>query len=531
MSARCRALPAVRRRPLASVAPVRPAWLILSSLVVWAGCVGRGPAAESPTIARRAWLEVKTEHISFVTDLPRDAALERAGEIEAGWRALAAAYELLAPGAAPPAGTIPVVHFRDCADIKVVYGHGVGGAVSRSDDFEARRVVYTCEHGRVLRGEVIAHELAHRMNHHFFAQLPPWLEEGLATYYQTVRVADGKLVLGEVSTMDAWRGQRTAFLPTVAELRAMDPERFYNGRQSREHYFAAWRLVHLLSNRSDASNARLRGYLRALRDGADREVAWTEAFGDLGAARLQEDYRGYLKGSDMRLWATAYRPPALPVPAVRALAAGEIHELWILHLLNGEPSEVWTATAMRQLAIAERDVPGWSQARFWRAVLAARQPGGGGDADAVRLLQAQVAADPRDTRAWLALVRLRLRTVVPATHLGIEAEPPAGLDALADDVAGLVRYATTAAELDAIASYYALRRQALTGLGFARRATRADISCSACEDTLALLLFQSGRPADAVAHAERAINLSAEDGVPDGYRLRLAAYRAASRPR
>jgi len=148
--------------------------------------------------------------------------------------------ELSAAGAGggPPVGPISAVHFADGRDFGKVWTWEIGGAVTPSNAFESRRIMYTCDHGRALRREVILHELAHHMNHHFFVELPPWLEEGLASYFETLRLPTGQLVLGNVITMDAYHARRSSFLPTVAKLRAMEPYTFYVGR--RRHYPAAW---------------------------------------------------------------------------------------------------------------------------------------------------------------------------------------------------------------------------------------------------------------------------------------------------
>ena len=494
-----------------------------AALALTACGAARLTSRDSPTVARRPWVEVTTEHVSVVTDLPRDEATARAAEVEGWWQALAAGYQLLAPGATAPTARIPVVHFADCRDFQVVWGPRVGGAVAPSRDYEERRTVYTCEHEEAeLRREVLLHELAHRMNHHLFGELPPWAEEGLASYFQSLRVEGGRLVLGHINSLDRSRAQRTAFLPSVEQLRGMDVGTFHRG--SRDSYYAAFRLVHLLANASDDYNRRFRGYLGALRAGVARDEAWRDAFGELAADRLQEEYRLYLHGFEMRLWATAYAPPAPPAPRLRALSAGEIHEVWMLHLLvNGG-----AATVRRQLGFADRDDPTWPQSKFWHAVLMPTRTADG-RAKAIGLLREQVAAHADDARAWLALVSLRLVDAIPATHTGLEATPPPGIDALAADVAGLVRLASTPAELNEVAWYYALRRQPATGIGFARRALVADLSCGDCEDTLALLLYQAGRPADAVAHQERAIQLWADERISDSAWTRLARYRAAAR--
>jgi hypothetical protein len=181
------------------------------------------------------------------------------------------------------------------------------------------------------------------------------------------------------------------------------------------------------------------------------------------------------------------------------------------------------------LDFAARDDPEWSGTTFWRAAVEfyfaeedAEQT------EVVRLLREYLDKEPGDAQARLGVVRARMRDAVPEDYSGLGAEPK-GLAELERDVMELVQVSQTAAELHQIAWYFALRHNSVTGLGFVRRSLAADPGCAACMDTLALLLFHAGRPAEALATQVRAMNMTDEEGISEGMWKRYRHYREAAR--
>jgi hypothetical protein len=45
-------------------------------------------------------------------------------------------------------------------------------------------------------GEILRHELTHAFVRHFYPHAPVWLNEGLATYYSTLALNDGDVLIG-----------------------------------------------------------------------------------------------------------------------------------------------------------------------------------------------------------------------------------------------------------------------------------------------------------------------------------------------
>ncbi len=504
-----------------------------------AGC---GAPQVKRSIAKQGWPQLTSDHFVLVTDLPPKMALLRLRELEQMWHALADNYVLVAPKLAPPTTRLHVVHLNSCSDFRrVIWRDGIAGFVTSTIDFESSRMMVTCEQRQKARKrqasprtEILLHELAHVFNNHYFARTPIWLNEGLATYYQTLGVIKGKVVLGRLTFLDLHRWRYPKWLPSVRELTGFGYRKFYD--KQRAHYYAAWKLIHLLN--SNRRYQRLfRAYLARLASGVAHEKAWTSTVATIGAAKLQAEYRRYERRGALRLWTRPYAMKSqLAKPTVRSLRAGEVHALWA-HLqmvrADADRDNRDLGPAKTHLRYAAADDPDWNGTLFWRASFAyhfERKRNGLDTAE--RLLRRYVKRRPDDGRAWLALVKVGFARVVPKGHQVVNAPALPGLDRLADDIASLVRVARTAEQLNVIGWYYALKNRPRTGLNFAVRALRKQPRCAGCMDTLALLLFQRGDAKQAVDVMRRAIGLRAERGVPETWNKRLAHYqRKANEPR
>ncbi|HEU5056778.1 MAG TPA: hypothetical protein VFU21_09630, partial [Kofleriaceae bacterium] len=431
-------------------------------------------------IHRRSWLLVETPHITLRTDLERDDALWRARQLEQFWSALAHLYDLVAPGAPPPQHRFPVILLARCEDFeKVAWGNVEGFATP----MDAELVAVTCEGNQ---GDTVVHELAHLFNHHLFPQLPRWVDEGLATYYSTMQVREGRAVLGNFPGGLSRYWNRPQWLPGLTAIRRMSADEFYSDRVG-ANYFCAWKLVHVLNNTSPDRQVEFRRYLAALRAGTGFEEAWQHAFGGIADA-LADDYATYQRRDRVNRLATAYRWIEPPPPRVRRLRPGEAHVLWA-RLLNVAHEDA-VAEQLERAAAAD---PDWSGLLYARAVLLRPR-------NAVALLRRYVALEPDDPKGWRALVDARVRAVVPAAYQRdpLSGRPPPALAAIQADVRRLVEHASDTVSLNNVGWYYALRQDPNAGLNFALRAVQAQPSCGECWDTVGLLYFQAGKVPQAV---------------------------------
>jgi len=155
-----------------------------------------------------------------------------------------------------------------------------------------------------------------------------------------------------------------------------------------------------------------------------------------------------------------------------------------------------------------------------RVVLARWQLASGDLRGAETTLRNALAAHPRDPDALFVLSKL---------YFWMEAKKPEAsrkLETVEPWIARLEAVATGALQLNEVAWYWARRNDPERGLALARRSVEADSSCAYCFDTLALLLFQSGRVASAVQMQRAAINLL-ESKVPAEMQQRLEQFENA----
>jgi hypothetical protein len=369
----------------------------------------------------------------------------------------------------------------------------------------------------VHRTETALHELTHDLNARTFV-LPAWLEEGLATYYQTLFLFGGNAIVGRPPDAfeDNWDDE--AWLPGLDTLLRL-PHRQLVELPRQRGYFAAWYLTHTLANRGQDFARRFQRLLAALGEGQADETAFAAAFGDV-RGRVAAEYRSYRLRREPPVRHIPYRRQAGGrVTGERRLRPGEVHALWIeLSALALDRRAI-----ISRLERLERDDPDWPARLYWRAVVLL-ELGGAGNRP-IDLLREYVRRVPTDGQGWLGLVRLEIHRRLPRGHLGVEAVAPDQLAEVERDVRALARVARTPRQLDAVGWYHALRRDPARGLAYTRRALALEPSCADCWDTLALLHFHAGRARDAVAAQERAVALMAERRLTRDAEARLRHYR------
>lgn len=499
-------------------------WLLCS---VCAGCAG-GLATQTG-----GWVQVDTEHVRLRTDLGEDEALAFADDLQRHRDALVGtAFDC---GAAKLMQPTHITFFAEEAAFDAVAPRD---AITIAEPARTGLAAVPAEllmkpnrNGRVLR-QAALHQMIRAMSADCYPGLPPWLSEGLASFYETIELDDDALVVGRpkytivrqdelANEIARERLEITVVpdtaVPTLVELLDYDFEEFYryidyyDTLRERERllvagrYAGAWALTHALFTVDPAINARLRQFILEVRFGDETLAsAWSRTMSGIDLARLYEDWTAI--HVRYPIIAYSYRDEYRQAARSRAMSEAEVE----LHLAGR-----WTAgdeeTRAAALGHLERAIelePNEPSPYLMRAELARVS---GAEAEAATWLSRAATLAPGDP----AVLRSEL-----IFHLDAPDTLEQTLRAVDDVAAALEDSATTAAQYDALARYHLeVEDDAMEARYWAARALRRDPSCASCRVTAGDLLRASGQPGLANSMYRRALNLAAHDPQFDRARV------------
>jgi hypothetical protein len=407
---------------------------LCAASVLWLGL-----AAGCMSAARRDaahWVMVETDNIQLRTNVRRDHAVQIARDMQR-------TYDVLARFALPCAARrdqdrvpVTVLPFREFSPLapnalgfyraaQVTWLPGYDGQLVLPDDLglESRRV--------------FQHEVTHRLITACFVRVPSWLNEGLAGFFETMRVDAAGVTFGRPPYVIAPEGtvrrpgslfvdgqpvRVVSFdmLPPLAELFAMRNLLTHDGTEATPAYAVAWALVHFLVLGAPDLTPRYEAFLAALRTpGRDARALFAQAFEDVP---LQDRLNAYLRGGKfdvLQSQPSAAAPRADHVgPRVRDLPEEEAH----VHLawLHAQARDDAGQLRFRDHVDAAKDHPHTRTAAFLVAAIAAMARGD--LAEAEREVQEGLAG-ASDTPAFLeARVDILLARSAPAAELDVAAE-------------------------------------------------------------------------------------------------------------
>ncbi len=206
----------------------------------------------------------------------------------------------------------------DLATLAAIYGKevdyaGFYDAQSRSLVGRVRREAFP---GRDLElKKDLIHTFFHEGFHQFLGyhvpNLPPWLNEGLAEYFNGTWINGDDLVLDRsINRVRAAEHLRAAIqdgrLTSFRELVHFDSTTFYENADIWDRYHQSWSLIHFLSRGPREVQAIYQKVLAALANGAGRQQAIDEGFAGVDWDKLDAAWRKYIialrpKGENDRL--------------------------------------------------------------------------------------------------------------------------------------------------------------------------------------------------------------------------------------
>ena len=144
---------------------------------------------------------------------------------------------------------------------------------------------------------VLAHEGFHQfIGYELGQQIPTWLNEGMAQYFETSFITGSRFNVGQVSRLKLLYAQALIVnkqAPAVAQMIQWDRATFY--ANANVAYPMSWALVYYLlnSNNDRFEQSEFRRYLQDLKLGKDDIKSLQRRFG-ADANRLQSDFEDYI---------------------------------------------------------------------------------------------------------------------------------------------------------------------------------------------------------------------------------------------
>jgi hypothetical protein len=477
---------------------------------------------------------VVSSHFVLRTDLDPQTARDDSAKLEEMFAALS---ELGFASADQPKGRVEVVHFRSKDDYQSVTSKLSAGRFLASGihDFERRPVALLG--GDFVRAtrETMLHELSHVFVHYYYPQAPPWLDEGLARYFETLTVE------GEIATMGrppryqrfwkgSWQtepglpGEDTLLIP-VSEapsslaLRTMTPREFYGdlsvdpsnsrGRRAMDalsvHYQAAWCLVHLLLTDNRYSD-RFGEYLGRIRAGDPDAVAWSNTLGQLDGNTLERDYAASLVPNESIILRSKIQRGRAEPTTVRTLTVAEVHVLFARVRPWDRPED--RQAAATDLVEARKSAPDDPELALVEAYAAVHDKRW---ADGEAALRQAIERLPRDARLWNALGWLVMWKGMKDSPYWPDGPEIGALGGIAKQLEPL---AQSAAELDLLARSYHFTWQVDAAFEHEKRAIAVDSNCVECRAEVAELLLERNRYRDALDVATVALGIAGEGARP-----------------
>ena len=176
---------------------------------------------------------------------------------------------------------------------------------------------------------VAVHEYTHLLIRHTGVEIPPWLNEGLAELYSTLKPYGNKVAIGHVIPGRYLLLQQNKWLPLETLVAVDHKSPYYNERNRASIFYAeSWALVHMLI--LSPSYAPLKDkFLALIGSGIDAANAFWQGYAKT-TTQVQKDLEQYMRGTrfnaavfDVKLEKSADEPdvvPASPLEAGTALA-------------------------------------------------------------------------------------------------------------------------------------------------------------------------------------------------------------------
>lgn len=167
---------------------------------------------------------------------------------------------------------------------------------------------------------IAVHEYVHLVARHAGLRFPPWLNEGIAELYSTVRMRGDQTLVGDLipGRLQALFSEK--WVPLSVILSAAPDSPYYNEKnKAGSLYNEGWALVHMLQLSPEYVSG-FSEFLRAVQSGTDSTAALERVYGKSISA-VEKDLQAYIRGDQfygrlfpVKLADDREKFPAMPVP-------------------------------------------------------------------------------------------------------------------------------------------------------------------------------------------------------------------------
>lgn len=245
------------------------------ALILLAACATTPKPPPEPT---PGWVEVITPHLHIRAELDTPAAVEVARSMEAVRSALTSFW---GPDFAPD-DRLDVVIFREHASLSDFAPFTVRAFLA--DTHAGKWMVSSLAAYEDSSFQIVqAHELAHHLGAYAMLRQPRWLNEGLASYLETIELdrASNRVAFGKTPSWIRPEAEKVS----LARLWAWEGDELA-ANEIHRYVAQSWRLVHHLL---DARPEQFAAFRRLLGTGTEPKAAWATAFAGLTDAALEKE--------------------------------------------------------------------------------------------------------------------------------------------------------------------------------------------------------------------------------------------------
>lgn len=288
-------------------------WQVVACGVLALAAVSCGGLPAVPSQGGPHWRSLETEHFVLQTDQSEEIAKRTSQKLERLLNALLQ-FGFHAEGKLPI--KLPVILLDDRSQFEFFVGEQYRGIFVPELMFEP--LVVIARQTDSDSWSTLTHELVHFIADQALGPQPPWLSEGLATYFESAHFDKaGSFVIGSVPR------DRHRWLRSHARL-GVEALQMQNGPSDTPALYAsAWLLVHYLMSERGSEFA---AFQSALASGKPAAQAWQETMGDLTPERLDALLDNYAETGNFLNYSKQIAEPQVQT-TVRELSDADVYTL------------------------------------------------------------------------------------------------------------------------------------------------------------------------------------------------------------